>query len=141
MVEKIAWALNDDRKSVKGSKVLVLGVAYKRDIDDMRESPALDVMRLLEERGADVVYHDPHVPMFREDGHEMHGVPLTDALLAEVDAAVVITDHKSVDYQRIVDKCGLVVDARNVTSKLNPGRARLVQLTSSKSHVAAGHHA
>ena len=141
VVEKISWALNDDRKSVKGSKVLVLGVAYKRNIDDMRESPALDVMRLLEERGADVVYHDPHVPMFREEGHEMHGVPLTDALLGAVDAAVVITDHTSVDYQRVVDQCALVVDARNVTSKLKPGRARLVQLTSSKSHVAAGHRA
>ena len=141
VVEKISWALNDDRKSVKGSKVLVLGVAYKRDIDDMRESPALDVMRLLEERGAHVVYHDPHVPSFREDGHEMHGVALTDALLADMDAVVVITDHKSVDYQRVVDKAALVVDARNVTSKLKAGKARLVQLTSSKSHVAPGHQA
>ena len=141
VVEKIAWALNDDRKSVKGSKVLVLGVAYKRDIDDMRESPALDVMRLLEERGAHVVYHDPHVPSFREEGHEVHGVALTDALLAEVDAVVVVTDHKAVDYQRVVDKAALIIDARNVTSRLTPGRARLVQLTSSKSHVAAGHPA
>ena len=141
VVEKIAWALNDDRKSVKGSKVLVLGVAYKRDIDDMRESPALDVMRLLEERGAHVVYHDPHVPSFREEGHEVHGVALTDALLAEVDAVVVVTDHKAVDYQRVVDKAALIIDARNITSRLRPGRARLVQLTSSKSHVAAGHPA
>jgi len=137
VVEKISWALNDDRKSIKGSKVLVLGVAYKRDIDDMRESPALDVMRLLEERGAQVVYHDPHVPSFREDGHEMKGVPLTDELLAEVDAAVVITDHKAVDYQRVLDKCALVVDARNIASKLKPGRARVVALTSSR--PAGGH--
>jgi UDP-N-acetyl-D-glucosamine dehydrogenase len=141
VVEKIAWALNDDRKSIKGSKVLVLGVAYKRDIDDMRESPALDVMRLLEERGADVVYHDPHVPSFREDGHEMHGVELTDALLDTVDVAVVITDHKAVDYQRIVDRCALIVDARNVLAKLKPGRARQVALTSSRPLTAPEKHA
>ena len=132
VVEKVAWALNDDRKSVKGSKVLVLGVAYKRDIDDMRESPALDVIRLLEERGAEVVYHDPHVPSFREDGHEMHGVALTDGLLDEVDAAVVITDHKVVDYQRVADRVSLLVDARNVTARLKPSRARIVSLTSSR---------
>ena len=143
VVEKIAWALNDDRKSVKGSKVLVLGVAYKRDIDDMRESPALDVIRLLEERGAHVVYHDPHVPSFREEGHEVSGVALTDALLAEVDAVVVITDHKAVDYQRVVDRTSLVVDARNVTAKLKPSKARIVTLTSSRPLVgtAAGRRA
>jgi UDP-N-acetyl-D-glucosamine dehydrogenase len=132
VAEKIAWALNDERKSVNGSKVLVLGVAYKRDIDDMRESPALDVMRLLEERGAQVVYHDPHVPSFREDGHEMFGVPLTDALLEEVDAAVVITDHKAVDYQQVMDHCALVIDTRNILAKVKPSRARLVTLTSSR---------
>ena len=136
VVEKISWALNDDRKAVKGSKVLVLGVAYKRDIDDMRESPALDVMRLLEERGAHVVYHDPHVPSFREDGHEMHGVEMTDALLAEVDAVVVITDHKSVDYQRVADRASLVIDSRNVMAKVKAGKARVVALTSSKAHGA-----
>jgi UDP-N-acetyl-D-glucosamine dehydrogenase len=137
VVQKVADALNEVRKAVRGSRILVLGVAYKRDIDDVRESPALDVIRLLEERGAHVVYHDPHVPSFREDGHEVHGVELTDALLAGVDAAVVITDHKAVDYQRIVDRCGLVVDARNVTSKLRPGKARLVALTSSRPVLAA----
>jgi UDP-N-acetyl-D-glucosamine dehydrogenase len=141
VVEKVAWALNDDRKSVRGSKVLVLGVAYKRDIDDMRESPALDVIRLLEERGAEVVYHDPHIPSFREDGHEMHGVALADALLDKCDAVVVITDHKSVDYQRVVDRAALVVDARNVTAKLKAGRARIVALTSSRPQGAVEQHA
>lgn len=132
VVEKVARALNEDRKPVNGSQVLVLGVAYKRDIDDMRESPALDVMRLLEERGAEVVYHDPHVPTFREDGHERTGVPLTDALLDAVDAVVVITDHRDVDYQRVVDRAAIVVDTRNVTAKLQPSRARVVSLTSSR---------
>ncbi len=141
VVEKVAWALNDDRKALRGSRVLVLGVAYKRDIDDMRESPALDVMRLLEERGAEVSYHDPHIPSFREDGHEMHGVPLTDALLDTADAVVVITDHKAVDYQRVVDRAALVVDTRNVTARLKPGRARLVTLTSSRPVGAVEQHA
>lgn len=143
VVEKIAWALNDDRKAVKGSTVLVLGVAYKRDIDDMRESPALDVMRLLEERGAKVVYHDPHVPRFREDGHEVTGVPLTDALLGEVDATVVITDHTAIDWQRVVDHARLVIDTRNALARTRPSKARVVALTSSRptSGAAAGTHA
>ena len=137
VVEKAAWALNDDRKSVKGSKVLVLGVAYKRDIDDMRESPALDVIRLLEDRGAEVMYHDPHVPSFREEGHEKFSVALTDGLLESVDAVVVITDHKAVDYQRVADRAALVVDTRNVTARLTPSRARIVTLTSSRGKAAA----
>jgi UDP-N-acetyl-D-glucosamine dehydrogenase len=141
VVEKVAWGLNDARKSVRGSRVVILGVAYKRDIDDMRESPALDVMRLLEERGAEVVYHDPHVTSFREDGHEMRSVPFTDELLASADAVVVITDHKGVDYQRVVDRASLVVDTRNVTARLKPGRARVVSLTSSRPQETAGAHA
>ncbi len=132
VVEKVSWALNDDRKSVRGSKVLVLGVAYKRDIDDMRESPALDVIRLLQERGADVTYHDPHVPKYREDGHEVHSVELTDAALDGADAVVVVTDHTGVDYQRVLDRTGLVIDTRNALARLNPGKARVVTLTSSR---------
>ena len=132
VVEKVAWALNDDGKAVKGAKVLVLGVAYKKDIDDIRESPALDVIRRLETRGATVTYHDPHIPSFREDGHEMVGVALSDAVLEAADAVVVITDHAGVDYQRVADRAGLVVDSRNVMSRTRPGRARVVTLTSSR---------
>ena len=131
VVEKIARGLNDDRKSVKGSRVLVLGIAYKRDIDDMRESPALDVMRLLEARGAEVVYHDPHVASFREEGHEAFSVALTAAELKQADAVVVITDHKAIDYQLVADNAGLVVDTRHVFSKTRPGTARIIALTSS----------
>ena len=116
VVEKVAQALNDQRKAVKGSRILVLGVAYKKDIDDMRESPALDVIRLLEEWGANVVYHDPHIPSFREDGHERHGVELSEAELARTDAVVIITDHSGIDYQRIVDMAPVVVDTRNATA-------------------------
>jgi UDP-N-acetyl-D-glucosamine dehydrogenase len=118
VVQRVAQALNEQRKAVKGSRILVLGVAYKRDVDDTRESPALDVMSLLEERGADVAYHDPHVPSFREDGHERTGVPFTDEELARADAVVIITDHSSVDYQRVVDIAALVVDTRNATAGL-----------------------
>ncbi len=118
VVQRVTQALNDQRKPVNGSRVLVLGVAYKRDIDDMRESPALDVIRLLEERGAEVVYHDPHVPSFREDGHERLSVPFNDAELARADAVVIVTDHSSVDYQRVVDAAPLVVDTRNATAGL-----------------------
>jgi len=132
VVEKVAWALNDDGKAVKGAKVLVLGVAYKKDIDDIRESPALDVIRRLETRGATVTYHDPHIPSFREDGHEMVGVALSDAVLDAADAVVVITDHAGVDYQRVADRAGLVIDSRNVMSRTRAGRARVVTLTSSR---------
>jgi UDP-N-acetyl-D-glucosamine dehydrogenase len=129
VANKVALGLNDVRKSVRGSRVLVLGVAYKRDIDDMRESPALDVMRLLEERGAEVVYHDPHVPSFREDGHEHHGVALTDAEIAKADVVVIVTDHTAVDYQNLVDRATLIVDTRNALAKVRPGKATIVSLT------------
>ena len=133
VVHKIARALNAERKSVNGSRALILGVAYKRDIDDMRESPALDVMRLLEARGAHVIYHDPHVPTFREDGHEMHGVALTAEELQSCDAVVIVTDHKSVDYQFVGDNARLIVDTRHAMAKVKPGKARVIELTSSAS--------
>jgi UDP-N-acetyl-D-glucosamine dehydrogenase len=128
VVEKVAHALNDDRKAVNGSSILVLGVAYKRDIDDLRESPALDVIRLLEEQGATVTFHDPHVPCIREDGHVREGVELTDDRLAAADAVVIVTDHKAIDYQRVMDKASLIVDTRNATSKLVRTKARVVSL-------------
>jgi UDP-N-acetyl-D-glucosamine dehydrogenase len=134
VANKVSLALNDERKSVRGSKVLVLGVAYKRDIDDMRESPALDVIRLLEEHGAEVSYHDPHVERYSEEGQERVGVALTDDVLAKSDAVVIITDHSSIDYQRLVDKTSLVVDTRNALSKTKKSRARIVSLTPRAPH-------
>lgn len=126
---KVSLALNDERKAVRGSRILVLGVAYKRDIDDMRESPALDVIRLLEEHGAEVSYHDPHVARYVEEGHERIGVQLTDDVLARADVVVIVTDHSSIDYQRLVDKAALVVDTRNALAKTKKSRARVVSLT------------
>jgi UDP-N-acetyl-D-glucosamine dehydrogenase len=136
VVEKVAHALNDERKAVNGSRVLVLGIAYKRDIDDMRESPALDVMRLLEQRGAEVVYHDPHVPSYREEGHSRSGVALTAAELERADAVVVVTDHQAIEWQLVVDHAALVLDTRNALGRLRPGRARVLSLASSR--LAAG---
>jgi UDP-N-acetyl-D-glucosamine dehydrogenase len=128
VVRKTARALNDDRKAVNGSRVLVLGVAYKKDVDDMRESPALEVIRLLEDRGAQVAYHDPWVPAFRENGREHRGVALTAGELAASDAVVIVTDHSNVDYQLVMDSTGLVVDARNAMARARPSRARVVPL-------------
>ncbi|MGQ0764094.1 MAG: nucleotide sugar dehydrogenase [Gemmatimonadota bacterium] len=130
VVRKVARALNDDRKAVRGSRILILGVAYKKDIDDMRESPALDVMRLLEQRGADVRYHDPFVPRFRENGHEFSGVDLSPAELSGADAVVIVTDHSTVDYQLVLDHAILVIDTRNATASRRSSRARVVPLSS-----------
>jgi UDP-N-acetyl-D-glucosamine dehydrogenase len=134
VANKVSLALNDERKAVRGSRVLVLGVAYKKDIDDMRESPALDVIRLLEAHGAEVTYHDPHVPHYREDGHERVGVALSDDVLARADAVVIVTDHSAIDYQRLVDKASLVVDTRNALAKTKKSRARIVSLTPTAPH-------
>ncbi len=127
VVDRVSHALNTSRKPVNGRRVLVLGVAYKKDIDDMRESPALDVIRMLEEQGAVVAYHDPHVASFREDGHERASVALTDEELAAADAVVIVTDHSSLDYQRVVNLAALLVDTRNATAGLvrntNPASA------------------
>ena len=134
VVEKVMLALNGDRKAVNGARVLVLGVAYKRDINDVRESPALDVIRLLESFGAEVAYHDPFVPVIRADPHhgtstDMESVELTPAELAKADAVVIVTDHRGVDYQAVVDHASVVVDARNATRTVIPGKARVVSLS------------
>ena len=129
VAEKVARALNDVRKSVNGSRILVIGVAYKKNIDDMRESPALDVIRLLEERGASVVYHDPFIPHFRDGDHSMEGVPLSDEELERADAVVIVTDHDGIDYQRVLDHADVVVDTRNAMANMQPSRARLVALS------------
>ncbi len=129
VVEKVSHALNDVCKSVKGSRMLVIGVAYKKNIDDIRESPALDVIRLLEERGADVVYHDPFIPAFTEDGRTRHGIALSAEELARSDATVIVTDHTSIDYQFVADQASLVVDTRNATARVTRPRARIVSLS------------
>ncbi|MBL8153337.1 MAG: nucleotide sugar dehydrogenase [Anaerolineae bacterium] len=128
VVERITEALNDDAKPVRGSRIVVLGAAYKRDVDDVRESPALEVLHLLRHKGADVVYHDPYVRELRlEDGAVMQSVAYSEALLEGADCVVIVTDHRRIDYQHVVDHTRLVVDTRNVTAALK-GRARVARL-------------
>jgi len=121
VVDKVQDALNQHRKPINGSRVLVLGVAYKRDIDDLRESPALDVMRLLEEKGAAVLFHDPHVNEIREDGHVRCSVALTEQELQAADCVVIITDHQAVDYEAVVRHACLIVDTSNATRGIPGG--------------------
>jgi UDP-N-acetyl-D-glucosamine dehydrogenase len=117
-VRKLADKLNLVGKPVKGAQVLVIGVAYKKDIDDMRESPALDIIRLLEGRGAHVQYHDPYVKTFTEDGHTMTSVPLTAEAVKASDAVMIVTDHTSLDYAMLKRHASVVVDTRNALAKV-----------------------
>ncbi len=116
VLDKIQNALNDASKPVKGSKVHVMGVAYKRDIDDMRESPAIDIMLLLQKRGAVVSYSDPHVPVLRLDSLDLHAKP--EAAAAEADCVVIVTDHSGFDYRGLVDRASLIVDTRNALKNI-----------------------
>ena len=111
-VQKVQDALNDAGKPVKGSRILVLGVAYKKNISDVRESPALDIIHLLSEKGAQVSYHDPHVPAFHHEGMEMASVTDLDAALTASDCVVIATDHAAYDWARIGERAQLIVDTR-----------------------------
>ncbi|MGH7466910.1 MAG: nucleotide sugar dehydrogenase [Longimicrobiales bacterium] len=129
VVEKVQDALNQQAKPVRGSRILLLGVAYKRDIDDVRESPALDVMRLLMNKGAEVTYHDPYVPQVRDEDALHTSVPLNKVVLAGCDCVVITTDHEVIDYAFVVRHASLVVDTRNATRAL--GSANVVGLSGS----------
>src|SRR5262249_52186639 len=112
VVEKIQSALNDRCRPIRKSRIHVVGIAYKRDIDDVRESPALDIMHLLMSRGARVTYSDPFVPSLRMDGLRLTSLDLGSAL-ADCDCAVIVTDHSAVDYRAVAEQAPLVVDTRN----------------------------
>ncbi|HMV33157.1 MAG TPA: nucleotide sugar dehydrogenase, partial [Gemmatimonadales bacterium] len=133
VVQKAADALNDRMKAMKGSKVLVIGVAYKKNIGDLRESPALDIIRLLQEKGAIVSYHDPHVAHIVDDGHTpiqglpLHSVPLTAAALKGADLALIVTDHTEIDYAMVLKEAPLVFDSRGVLRA--GGHGKLVGLS------------
>jgi UDP-N-acetyl-D-glucosamine dehydrogenase len=129
VVQLVQDALNDREKPLKGSRVLVLGAAYKPDIDDLRESPALDVLALLKQKGASVSYHDPYVPSLREHGGgEMRSVPnLMDAVRG-ADCVVIVTNHSEYDYAAILENASLVVDTRNALGKLGKNHPKVVKL-------------
>lgn len=113
-VQKVQDALNDAGKPVKGSRILVLGVAYKRDVSDIRESPALDIIHLLEEKGALMIYHDPHVLSFQYNGIAMIAVQNLEAALRKCDCVVIATDHSSYDWSQVRRQAKLLVDTRGV---------------------------
>ena len=113
VVERLASALNTHRKPIAGSRILILGIAYKANIDDMRESPAIKIAELLHAKEADVVYHDPYVSQFSVGGVDIPQIALTAETLAAVDAVVVVTDHSNVDYRLVVGESQLILDTRN----------------------------
>jgi UDP-N-acetyl-D-glucosamine dehydrogenase len=130
VVGRLADALNERGKAVKGAKVIVLGLAYKKDVDDMRESPSLELIELLKHKGAKVDYNDPHIPKAprtREHDLRMSSKKLTAKSLAAYDAVLISTDHSSYDYQFIVDHARLVMDTRNATKNVRRGRKKIVK--------------
>ncbi|MDO8426458.1 MAG: UDP binding domain-containing protein, partial [Deltaproteobacteria bacterium] len=118
VVNKVMEALNERGKSLRGSKILLLGVAYKKNVDDMRESPSLELIRLLKEKGAVVSYNDPYVPVAInvKAAVRMRSIGITDERLKKYDCVLIATDHSSYDYRKIVENSRLVVDTRNATA-------------------------
>ncbi len=128
VVQRVGEALNDKGKAVKGARILVIGVAYKRNVGDMRESPALEIIHLLRTKGAKVQYHDPFVPALREETFSLKSVPLSTATLAQADCVVVVTDHDQLNYKFIERGSRLVLDTRNVFAKARVRSNRIVTL-------------
>ncbi|MGL6193939.1 MAG: nucleotide sugar dehydrogenase [Thermoguttaceae bacterium] len=131
VVRKVADALNDHSKSLKGSKVCVLGAAYKKDVDDPRESPSFELMDRLRKKGATITYNDPHIPTLPKMRHwnlpQMTSQELTPEFLAEQDCVLIATDHTAYDYDMIVKNAKLVVDTRNATKNVKSGREKIVK--------------
>jgi UDP-N-acetyl-D-glucosamine dehydrogenase len=128
VVTTIGDLLNEERTAVNGARVLLLGVAYKADVSDLRESPALDVLRLLDAKGADLRYHDPFVPELALDGRSWKSVELTDEELGAADLVVVLTEHSGIDWGRVVARAQRVYDTRNATRGVREGREKIKKL-------------
>jgi len=129
VVEKAADALNQHRKSLNGSRILVLGVAYKKDIDDDRESPGYAIMDMLMKKGAEVCYNDPWVPTLkptRKYNFTLQSEELTPAFLEQLDAVIIVTDHSDYDIEQIVKHSKIVVDTRNATAGITTGKEKVV---------------
>ena len=131
VVERVSLALNNARKAVNGSKICILGIAYKRDVDDPRESPSFRIIELLEARGAVISYSDPHVPRLPKMRHhhirEMASCELTKDYLAAQDCVVIVTDHSAVDYEFLVTHSKLIIDTRNALSAVSFTHATVVK--------------
>jgi UDP-N-acetyl-D-glucosamine dehydrogenase len=128
VVTKVQDALNDVERSIKGANILVLGVAYKPDIDDLRESPALDVIGLLEKKGASVVYHDPYIPSFRHEDSVMYSVPDMMEAVKQADCVVIVTNHHSYDYSAVLREARLIVDTRNALGAAGKASQKVTRL-------------
>jgi UDP-N-acetyl-D-glucosamine dehydrogenase len=128
VVERVTRILNQVKKTLKDTNILVLGVAYKRDVRDVRESPALDVIKLLQNAGAKVKYNDPHVPSILMNSYIMKSAKLTSALLKKTDCVVIVTDHSAYDYNWIVRNSKLIFDTRNATKLVKDNRGRIIKL-------------
>ena len=128
VVDRITRQMNEHGKALKGAKICILGVAYKKDINDVRESPALDVITLLKKHGAKVVYNDPYVPLVRFDDGNMKSTPLTKALLSGSACTVILTNHSDYDYKWVVQNSKLVFDTRNATKNVRTGKKKIAKL-------------
>jgi UDP-N-acetyl-D-glucosamine dehydrogenase len=130
VVSRVLEAMNDRGKTLKNSKVLVLGAAYKPDIDDVRESPALDVIGMLQNKGAEVAYHDPYIPHIHHeyDGWEMDSVEDVMKAVKGADAVVIVTDHKAYDYDAIIEAAAFVFDTRNALGALAKNNPKVERL-------------
>ena len=127
VIERTIHALNNHRKSLKGAKVLVLGIAYKKNIDDPRESPSAEIIELLRDRGAEVSYHDPHLPVFpamRKHRVNLNSVPLTSSTIGGSDCVLILTDHDVIDYAAIAQHAALIVDTRNAMARVPAASVR-----------------
>jgi hypothetical protein len=132
VVELVTRGLNNHRKPVNGSKVLVMGVAYKREIDDMRESPALGIIEKLQALGAEVRFHDPYVEEIQLEGnghfHRMRGIALGEEAVVGADCVVIVTDHRAIDYAWLTERAKLIVDTRNTTRGLKDFEHKIIRL-------------
>jgi len=131
VVERIGKVLNDRSCSIRDSKILILGVAYKKDVDDVRESPALEIMEILQAKGALLSYSDPYIPRLHKmrayDFSHMSSLPLNEDVLKSQDLVLITTDHSSIDYQWVVDHASTIVDTRNATRRVTRGREKIVK--------------
>jgi UDP-N-acetyl-D-mannosaminuronate dehydrogenase len=128
VVSRIAEVLNRRRKSINGSRILIIGVAYKANVSDTRESPAVEIVHRLRVSEATVTYHDPLVPEFSEVDPPLKSLPLTANLVQGQDAVVVVTDHRCINYRWLVQHAHMVIDTRNATKGVRRGREKVVKL-------------
>lgn len=128
VVEETATALNRAKKSINGSKILILGVTYKRDVNDVRESPAIEIITLLKEMGANVYFHDPYINRLTLDGGSMRSISLNKKTLSDKDCIIIVTDHSTLDYSLVARASKLIVDTRNALSNIKADRRKIVKI-------------